>query len=72
MKHTYRVIYKKKIPINLPGQVADYRFETCYKKIKADSFTSARDKIRRGSGYEITSISVTEVKRSWLMKLLRK
>jgi very-short-patch-repair endonuclease len=41
------------------------------KKLRAKSFSEARDKVRKSSGYDVIDIRVTEVKESWIRRVLK-
>lgn len=67
----YEVTYKEKVNISSPGEVAEFKFVPFRKILRASSFTEARNKVRRSSGYTVIDIHVREAKKSWIRRLLR-
>ena len=65
----YRIVYKQKVDITKPNEPTEYRLVTAVKKLRAESFKEAREKIRKSSGYDIVSISVEQLRPSWLARL---
>jgi len=67
----YKVNYNQKVPISKQGEVSRYKLVNFTKKIKANSYADARDKVRHLYGYDIVDIRVKEIKKNWLTKILK-
>ena len=67
----YKATYKVKVVTSKAGEPTAYRLVDGEKKIRAKSFSEARDKVRKSSGYDVIDIRVTEVKKSWIRRVLK-
>lgn len=68
----YKVIFIGKTPVNNAGEIPEFRLTTIEKTIFAESLKKVREKVRRSYHYEIVHIDITEVRPSWIIRMIRK
>ena len=68
----YKVIIKRKTPVNNAGEISKYRLTTIKKTVFAKSFKEVRDKIRKSYRYDVIHVDITEVRPAWVIRMIRK
>jgi hypothetical protein len=68
----YKIRFNQKIVTSKPGEIYTHRLIPISRKIKANSYKEARGNIRRLYGYDIVDLTITECRKTWLSRLLKK